>query len=70
MKYQTPGKGSQLGATAIIWGLTTAIMGISIPIVSITQSGPVLPIAIIVGATASTIAVWYSPSNQPSPKSE
>ena len=62
MKRQTTGKGAQIGATAIIWGLATAIMGISIPIIAITQSGPILALAIIGGATTSTIAVWWPPS--------
>ncbi len=62
MKRQTAGKGAQIGATAIIWGLATAIMGISIPIIAITKSGPILALAVIAGATTSTVTIWWPSS--------
>ena len=54
------GQGSKIGSTAIIWSLATGMLAISIPIVNMTQSGITLPLAVISGASLSTIAVWLS----------
>jgi hypothetical protein len=54
------GMGGKIGATAIIWGLATGMLAICIPLVSMTKSGVILPMAVILGATASTLAVWLS----------
>ena len=53
-------QGGKIGSTAIIWSLATGMMAISIPLVNITQSGVILPLAIVLGASFSTIAVWLS----------
>ncbi len=46
-------------ATKVIWALTTAIMGISIPITAITNAHePVLPILALMVAGVSTLGVW------------
>ena len=53
-------QGSKIGSTAIIWSLATGMMAISIPLVNMTQSGIILPVAIVLAASFSTIAVWLS----------
>lgn len=54
------GQGAKIGSTAIIWSLATGMMAISIPIVKMTSSGIVLPLAVIIGVSLSTIAIWLS----------
>ncbi|MGF1487141.1 MAG: hypothetical protein ACFBSE_08510 [Prochloraceae cyanobacterium] len=58
-------KGYKIGTTAIIWGFATAILGICIPLTAITQSGAILPLSVIIGASGATLAVWrnYSRSH-------
>lgn len=68
MENQPSGIGGKIAATAIIWGFATGMLAICIPLVSITESGTILPLAVILGATASTVVVWLS-SNQQSAKS-
>ena len=64
MASQTLGKGSKIGATAIIWGFATGMLAICIPLVSMTESGIILPMAVILGATASSVVVWLSSGQQ------
>ena len=54
------GQGVKIGSTAIIWSLATGMMAISIPIVKMTETGVILPIAVVVGVSVSTIAIWFS----------
>lgn len=54
------GQGAKIGSTAIVWSLATGMMAISIPIVKMTNTGIVLPVAVIVGVSLSTIAIWLS----------
>ncbi|WP_319421407.1 hypothetical protein [Pleurocapsa sp. FMAR1] len=54
------GQGVKIGSTAIIWSLATGMMAISIPIVKITDTGIILPLAVVVGVSLSTIAIWLS----------
>lgn len=63
MKNIAEKNGTKIAATAIIWGFTTGIMAISIPLVSISRSGIILPITVIFGASKSTTTIWRS-SNQ------
>jgi hypothetical protein len=55
------GYGAKIGVTAIIWGFATAMLAICIPLVNITESGIVLPLTVIIGASLPTIAVWRVP---------
>ncbi len=64
MEIQQLGLGFKIGTTAIIWGFSTGMLAICIPLVSITKSGIILPLAVILGATGSTIAVWLSSTKQ------
>jgi len=60
MIRQTQGAGFKLAATAIIWGFATGMLGICIPLVSMTDSGVILPLAVIIGASCTTAVVWLS----------
>jgi flagellar motor switch protein FliM len=52
------GNGIKIGTTAIIWGFSTGMLAICIPLISLTHSNIALPLAVILGATISTIVVW------------
>ncbi|MBW4510084.1 MAG: hypothetical protein KME64_26745 [Scytonematopsis contorta HA4267-MV1] len=52
-------KDPRVAATSNIWGLTVAIMAISIPLTGITRS-PLIPLAALGGAAVGTVAVWRS----------
>ena len=54
------GQGVKIGSTAIIWSLATGMMAISIPIIKMTGTGIILPVAVIIGVSISTIAIWFS----------
>ncbi len=54
------GQGVKIGSTAIIWSLATGMMAICIPIIKITDTGIILPLAVVVGVSLSTIAIWLS----------
>ncbi|MBP0022372.1 MAG: hypothetical protein J7647_33045 [Cyanobacteria bacterium SBLK] len=41
-----------------IWGFATGMLAICIPLSPTTGSGPLIPLAIIVGTTVSTIKIW------------
>lgn len=58
MKNQSGGNGVKIGATAIVWGFSTGMLAICIPLVSITESGIILPLTVIMGAMFSTLAIW------------
>ena len=60
MNKNTANNGSKVGATAIIWSLATGIMAICIPLVRMSQSGVILPLAVIIGVSISTVAIWLS----------
>ena len=54
------GQGVKIGSTAIIWSLATGMMAISIPIVKMTNTGIILPLAVVIGVSLSTVAIWLS----------
>ena len=60
MERKSSGIGFKIGTTAIIWGFATGMLAICIPIISMTNSGIILPLAIIVATAISTIVVWLS----------
>ncbi len=60
MERKTANNGAKVGATAIIWSLATGIMALCIPLVKISQGGVMLPLAVIVGVSISTVAIWLS----------
>jgi hypothetical protein len=57
---QSSGNGYKIAAIAIIWSLATGMLAICIPLVSITQSGMILPLAVILGVNWSTRIIWRS----------
>lgn len=50
----------RVAATSKIWGLATGMLAICIPLSAVTNSGSVLPIAVISGAAVSTTVIWKS----------
>ena len=64
MERQSSGKGSLIGITAVIWAFATAMLGICIPLVSITQSGLVLPLTVILVTGFVTTVLWLTPVEQ------
>ena len=53
-----PQKLGKVAATSIIWGVSGGMLAICIPLVIVTKSGAILPLATIIGATVATFAVW------------
>jgi hypothetical protein len=64
MENQSSGKGTLIGNTAIIWAFATGMLAICIPLVSMTGSGLILPLAVILGAGVGTAVVWLSTIQQ------
>lgn len=60
MGQQFSGNGYKIAAIAIIWSFATGMLAICIPLVSITNSGMILPLAVIFGVNWSTKIIWYS----------
>ena len=58
MAHQTEGQVSKVFATAIIWAFATGMLGICVPLVRMTNSGVLLPLIAILGASGSTLMVW------------
>jgi len=54
-KLQKPGR---VAATSVIWGVSGGMLAICIPLVIVTKTGAILPLATIVGAAVATFAVW------------
>ena len=54
----------RVSATSRIWGIATAMLALCIPLAAVTNSGAILPLAVILGAAIGTIAVWRSSNNQ------
>jgi len=52
-------------SSAIIWGFATGMLAICIPLVAVTRSGVILPLAVILGASGSTAVVWRSSKKHP-----
>jgi hypothetical protein len=49
MRHQSSGNGYKIAAIAIIWSFATGMLAICIQLVSITKSGMILPLAVILG---------------------
>ncbi|MDJ0900307.1 MAG: hypothetical protein QNJ55_16000 [Xenococcus sp. MO_188.B8] len=58
MKNIAEKNGTKIATTAIIWGFATGMIAICIPLVAISRSGIILPLAVILGASTSTVIVW------------
>ena len=64
MKRAPEGKGAKIATTIVIWVAAAGMLGICIPLVSITESGVILPVSVVIGVTISTIAIWWSGNQQ------
>lgn len=53
--------------TGTIWGIACGMLGICIPLVPLTQSGAMLPVVVVAGATVGTAAVWLGGSRAQRP---
>lgn len=51
-------KAGRVAATSIIWGVSGGMLAICIPLVMLTESGAILPLATIIGAAVATFPVW------------
>ena len=62
-----PSKNSQdirLAATSKIWSLAIAMLAICIPLSAATNSGPLLPLTVVLGTTLGTASVWKASSEE------
>ena len=51
-------KTGRVAATSVIWGVSAGMLAISIPLVIVTKTGAIIPLATIIGAAVATFAVW------------
>jgi hypothetical protein len=56
----------RVAATAAIWGISVGLLGVCVPLIALTNSGVLLPLLVLVGASVSTSAIWLS-SRSPQP---
>ena len=54
----------RLKATAQIWSLASALFAICIHLSAATRSGPILPLAVVVGTTLGTASIWKGSSEE------
>ena len=54
----------RLKATTKIWSLAIAMFAICIPLSAATRSGPMLPLAVVVGTTLGTASIWKGSSEE------
>lgn len=54
----------RVAATSKIWAFATGMLAICIPLSDETESGAILPLAVISGAAVGTVAVWRSSEQQ------
>lgn len=60
MKHHYTERDPRVRATAAIWGISIGMFGICIPLVAITNTGLLLPVLVLLGASASTSAIWLA----------
>ena len=54
----------RLAATQKIWSLAIGMFAICIPLSNATNSGAILPITVVVGATLGTASVWRASTKE------
>lgn len=57
-QLQEHSKDIRLTVITKIWAFSTGMLAICIPLSAATKSGPIIPIAVIVGAAVGTTSVW------------
>ena len=60
MKQHYTERDPRVRATAAIWGISIGMFGICIPLVAITNTGLLLPVLVLLGASVSTSAIWLA----------
>ncbi len=63
-KSSKKSKDIRLAATSKIWSLAIGMLAICIPLSAATRSGPILPLAVVVGTTMGTASVWRSSTEE------
>ncbi|NER78254.1 MAG: hypothetical protein F6K42_01500 [Leptolyngbya sp. SIO1D8] len=53
-----------ISTTAVIWGCAVGMFALCIPLTAIANSGPILPILVVLGAVGGTVTVWSSPDKR------
>ena len=67
MAYDDEPKDPRIRATQSVWGIACGMMGISIPLIAITGGAggmSYLPLMVIAGAAASSLAIWFAPQRE------
>ncbi len=67
MAYDDDSKDPRIRATQSVWGIACGMMGISIPLIAITGGAggmSYLPLMVIAGAAASSLAIWFAPQRE------
>jgi hypothetical protein len=64
MNHQSSESDPKVQATAAIWGCAIGMLGVCIPLVTITKSGILLPLLAILSAGGGTVAVWFAPDKR------
>lgn len=54
----------QLTTTLGVWIIATGMLALCIPLVTITKSGIILPLTVILGVSVVTITIWQSSNIQ------
>lgn len=60
MTHPSKQRDIRISVTSKIWGYATGMLAICIPLSAATESGPIIPIAVVSGAAVGTAAVWKS----------
>ena len=61
---KNPKKNHKVRATETIWSWAVWMFAICIPLVSVTESGVILPLLVTLSAGGGTAAVWLSPDKK------
>lgn len=64
MDHQPEGKSLKIAGTAIIWFFATGMLGICIPLVAMSRSGTILPLAVILAVIVTTAMIWGNSRQQ------
>ena len=60
----------RLKATQQIWFFAIGMLAICIPLATVTNSGSILPIAVIVGTSLATVSIWRVPQEKSNNKGQ
>ena len=63
-RKSTPPKHPKVQATTTIWGFALGMLAFCIPLVGISESGVILPLIVILGASGGTATIWYAPEKR------